>query len=166
MRLPHLNSEQRNIIFLRFFEGKSVRETGETLGITEKAAERRLARALEKIRRYVASCGYTISLVALSTFLTENAVQAAPAACVTSALQMAQSVTAGGAVTTAATTTTQVAALSQGVLKAMLMNQIKTGIVASIGFSIMAASTVKIAHYAMAGQENPPAQRAPAGPSP
>ncbi len=150
--LSHLNNKQRNIVFLRFFEGKSVRETGEALGITEKAAERRLARALEKMRRYVASCGYTVSLAALTTLLTENAVQAAPAACLASALQMAQSVAAGGGVTTAATSST-VVSLSQGVLKAMLMNQIKTGIVASIGFAVMTASTVKIAHLAMAGQE-------------
>ena len=151
--LSQLNSAQRDAIFLRFFEGKSVRETGEALGITEKAAERRLARALEKMRRYFAACGYTVSAVALGVLLGENAVQAAPAACFALALQLAGTVATGGAVTSIAATTTQVASLSQGVLKAMLISQIKTGVVASLGFSIMAASTVKIAHYAMAAQE-------------
>ncbi len=63
--LSHLNNNQRNVVFLRFFEGKSVREVGEVLGISEKTAEGRLARALEKMRRYFAACGYTVSAIAL-----------------------------------------------------------------------------------------------------
>jgi RNA polymerase sigma factor (sigma-70 family) len=163
--LSVLNNEQRSVILLRFFEGKSVREVGEALGITEKAAERRLARALEKMRRHFEVRGYATSVAVIATLLTENAVQAAPASCLCSALQIANNVAAGGAVSGAAITAGAVASngvavgkavsLSQGVLKAMLINQIKTGVVASIGVSVMTASTVKIAHFAMASQAKP-----------
>lgn len=160
--LSHLNANQRSVILLRFFEGKSVREVAESLGITEKTAEGRLTRALDKMRRYFASFGYKVSVIALATLLLENATQAAPAACVVSALQLAGSVSAGGAVVTTATgtatgvATMQIVSLSEGVLKAMLISQIKTGIVASIGLFVMAGSTVKIAHYAMAAQQKTP----------
>ncbi len=155
-----LNAAQRSVILLRYFEGKSVRETGEALGITEKAAERRIAYALEKMRRYFARHGYAVSIAALAAFISSDAVQAAPAACAATVLQMAHSVAAGGAVVGAASATlsgtsasAHVVSLSQGVLKAMLISQIKTGVVASIGFSVMVASTVKLAQFALASQQ-------------
>lgn len=164
--LSTLNSDQRNVIFLRFFEGKSVRDAGEALGISEKAAERRLSRALEKMRRHCAGHGHVFSLAAIATLLAENAVQAAPTGCVSTVLHLAQNVTAGGAVaggTGAASSMAgtlsappTVVALSQEVLKAMLVTQIKTGIVASVGFCVMAGSTAKLAHYALA---SPPFQQ-------
>lgn len=161
--LSALNNEQRSVVLLRFFEGKSVREVGESLGITEKAAERRLARALEKMRRHFEAHGYATSVAVIAVLLAENVVQAAPATCVSSALQIANHVAAGGAVSSGAAIATgavaskgvaagNVVSLSQGVLKAMLINQIKTGVVASIGVGVMTSATVKIAHFAMASQ--------------
>ena len=115
--LSSLNCEQRDVIFLRFFEGKSVRETGEALGITEKAAERRLARALEKLRSRFAGQGFVFSTAALAALLAENAVQAAPATCAATVLQLAQNVAAGGSVAGATigsvTTATNVVSMSQ-----------------------------------------------------
>lgn len=159
--LSSLNADQRSVIFLRFFEGKSVRETGEALGITEKAAERRLARALEKLRCYFAENGRTISVAAVAVLIADNAVRAAPESCVTNVLNLARSVASGGSVAGVATGSasvigvpSNVLSLSQGVLKAMLVSQIKTGIVASIGFCVMATSTVKLAHFALAAQHH------------
>ena len=164
--LSVLNNEQRSVVLLRFFEGKSVREVGEALGITEKAAERRLARALEKMRRHFEARGYTASVGVVATLLTENAVQAAPASCLSNALQIANNVAAGGAVsggvaisagviTSNGVAVGKAVSLSQGVLKAMLINQIKTGVVASIGVGVMTSSSVKLAHFAMASQAKP-----------
>jgi len=158
--LSHLNQAQRNVILLRYFEGKSVRETGEVLGITEKAAERRIAYALEKMRHYFARHGTVVSIAAIAVFIVEDAVQAAPAECAATVLQMAHNVAAGGSVAgtvgvalTDAVTRTHLASLSQGVLKAMLLSQIKTGIVAGVAITAMAASTVRLAHLAMAAQQ-------------
>jgi len=77
--LMKLSEKNRNSILLRFFEGKSHAEVGTALGISKDAAERRVARAVEKLRKFFLKRGVALSGAFLATLLSANAVQAAPA---------------------------------------------------------------------------------------
>jgi RNA polymerase sigma factor (sigma-70 family) len=80
-----LRATDQNAVLLRFFAGKSLREVGEALGISDDAAQKRVDRALGRLRDYFAGRGVAVSVVLLTTLLAQNSVQAAPLA-VTAAL--------------------------------------------------------------------------------
>jgi len=89
--LASLSRQDRDVLLLRFFEGKSLKDTGLALGISEEAAKKRVARALEKMRRYFAQHGFRVSGVVLATLLGAHAVRAAPAPCVAATMRLALS---------------------------------------------------------------------------
>ncbi len=74
-----LNRMDRDAILLRFFEKLDLQTVGERLGVSEDAAQKRVGRALEKLRTSLSKTGLTIPSVALGTLLSANAVIAAPA---------------------------------------------------------------------------------------
>jgi RNA polymerase sigma factor (sigma-70 family) len=74
-----LNPADRDAILLRFFEGKSHREIGDLLGLSENVANKRIERALDKLRAHFARRGVTISAAFLATEMSAHSVQASPA---------------------------------------------------------------------------------------
>src|SRR5204863_8765300 len=68
--LARLGEIDRNAILLRYFEQQSLREVGLSLGLREEAAKKRVARALEKLRRMLRRRGAEISATALVAGLT------------------------------------------------------------------------------------------------
>jgi RNA polymerase sigma factor (sigma-70 family) len=56
--LLELGEGERRTVFLRYFEGKSLREVGEALGIGEGAAQKRLERALLALARVLGRRGW------------------------------------------------------------------------------------------------------------
>jgi RNA polymerase sigma factor (sigma-70 family) len=76
--LGKLKSGEQNAVVLRFFEGKSLRETGAELGLSEDAAQKRIVRALEKMRAHFARGGVTVAIGALSAVMATNTCKAAP----------------------------------------------------------------------------------------
>ena len=92
--LTQLGEKDRNAILLRFFEKRDLKEVGSALHSSEDAAQKRIARALEKLRSFFSRRGVALSTVALAGALTQNAVHAAPAGLSTVALA---SVNAGAA---------------------------------------------------------------------
>ena len=77
--LESLPQSDRSALLLRYFEGKSLAETGQALGLTDDAAQKRVSRATEKLRAYFARHGVTTGSAVLAAALTTNAVRAAPA---------------------------------------------------------------------------------------
>jgi hypothetical protein len=73
-----LKEADRDAIVLRFFEGKSHEEIGKILGLSENSANKRIERALDKLREYFSRRGVTASSALLATAMSENSVQAAP----------------------------------------------------------------------------------------
>src|SRR5437667_12048236 len=73
-----LSETDRNAVLLRFFEQKNLAEVGESLGTNEDAAQKRITRALEKLRSFFARRGKVISASGLAGALTTSAVQAVP----------------------------------------------------------------------------------------
>ncbi len=74
-----LDETDRDAIVLRFFEGKSHREVGTALGLSENSANKRIERALEKLRGYFARRGVTVPAAVLAAEVSANSVRAAPA---------------------------------------------------------------------------------------
>ncbi|MGA2052944.1 MAG: sigma-70 family RNA polymerase sigma factor, partial [Opitutales bacterium] len=76
--MRHLSRTDQDALVLRFFDGKSLRETGAALALSEDAAQKRVTRALDKMRRYFARRGVTATVALLAGVIAENSVQAAP----------------------------------------------------------------------------------------
>lgn len=76
--LGKLGAADRNAVLLRFFNDKSFRETGAALGVSEDAAKKRVARALEKLRLFFSKRGVTFSAAILASALSSQAITAAP----------------------------------------------------------------------------------------
>lgn len=73
-----LSQSDLDVIVLRFIENKSLREVGLSLGLSEDTAQKRVSRALGRLRDFYARRGVTVSLGLLSSTLAANALQAAP----------------------------------------------------------------------------------------
>src|SRR3989442_291478 len=76
--LGELNEGDRDAVLLRYFERKSAREMAQTLGTSEDAAQKRVGRAVERLREFFAKRGITVGASGLVVVITANAVQAAP----------------------------------------------------------------------------------------
>ena len=93
-----LDETDRSAILLRYFENKNLREVGEALGTNDDAAQKRVSRAVERLREFFSKRNVTIGAGGLAVLISVNAVQAAPAALVKTviAATIAKSTTAGG----------------------------------------------------------------------
>jgi RNA polymerase sigma factor (sigma-70 family) len=76
--INQLGATDRAAVLLRFYERLDFRAIGQALGTNEAAAQKRVARALEKLHVLLKSRGITLSIVALGTLLAGEAVKAAP----------------------------------------------------------------------------------------
>src|SRR5688500_11593414 len=104
-----LGGVDRRAVLLRFYEQKTFVEVGQTLGISEEAARKRVSRAVEKLAALFRRRGVTVSGVALATVMmgqvapaTASAASAAAVVTTTAAaLSSAATATATAAATTA-----------------------------------------------------------------
>jgi len=76
--IARLSDKDRAAVLLRFFEQKTLAETGEALGVSEDAAGMRISRAVDKLRNFFRERGVTLTSSALGGIMTINTVQAAP----------------------------------------------------------------------------------------
>jgi RNA polymerase sigma factor (sigma-70 family) len=73
-----LDETDRSAILLRYFENKTLREVGEALGASDDAAQKRVGRAVERLREFFSKRNVTIGAGGLAVLISANAVQAAP----------------------------------------------------------------------------------------
>ncbi len=78
--MESLDEADRTSILLRYFENKSLREVGQTLGTSDDAAQKRVSRAVERLREYFSKNGIAIGSGGFVALLSANAVQSAPMA--------------------------------------------------------------------------------------
>ena len=76
--VEELGTPDRDALLLRFYEQRPFREIGDTLRLSEDAVQKRVERALEKMRAGLVRRGITSTAVALAVMLQNNAVAAAP----------------------------------------------------------------------------------------
>ncbi len=74
-----LRVPDRDALVLRIFENKSLQEVGAALGLKERAAQKRVARGLERLRGLFLKKGVVLSVGAIAAAVSAHAVEAAPA---------------------------------------------------------------------------------------
>jgi RNA polymerase sigma factor (sigma-70 family) len=128
-----LREKDRQAIVLRFYEGRDLRDIGMVLGVSEDAAEKRISRALEKLRQFFTKRGVNSTTAIIAETISTNSVQFAPVA-------LAKSVTAvalaKGAAASGSTLT-----LVKGALKLMAWTKAKTVIVSGVVVLLTAGTT-------------------------
>src|ERR1043166_1228315 len=77
--MAELSDEDREALLLRFFKKRDFRAIGASIGVSDDAAQKRVGRALERLRLGFASRGVTTSAGALSALLVAETVSFAPA---------------------------------------------------------------------------------------
>jgi RNA polymerase sigma factor (sigma-70 family) len=107
-----LDEADRAAIIMRFFENKSLREVGEALGTSDDAAQKRVSRALERLREHFTRQKIAAATAGLATVMSAHAVQAAPTG-LSATVATGSLATAGFSVTTSSLlTTTKVIAMT------------------------------------------------------
>jgi RNA polymerase sigma factor (sigma-70 family) len=76
--LGELNEADRDALLLRYFERKSAREMAQILGLSDEAAQKRVSRAIERVREIFSKHGVAVGASGLAALLSANAVQSAP----------------------------------------------------------------------------------------
>jgi RNA polymerase sigma factor (sigma-70 family) len=132
--MEHLGDSERNAVILRFFESKSLKEVGRALGTKEAAAQKRIDRALKKLRSFFTRRGVTLTATTLAVVLSSQSVQAAPAS-------LASAIVTAGASQGAVIGGSPVI-LMKSTLKLMTWMKIKTTIVACVAILVIAGTTV------------------------
>jgi RNA polymerase sigma factor (sigma-70 family) len=125
--MSDLSDADRDALLLRFFKNRDFRAIGQSLGLSDDAAQKRVSRALEKLRAEFERRGVTTSAVALSTVLSANAVTVAPAGLATVLSTSALAGTAAAATASVVKTITMTT-LQKTVIAATLVVVAGTGI--------------------------------------
>lgn len=131
--MAHLRERDREALILRYFEGKSLKEVGASLGVAERAAQKRVARGLGKLHGFFRKRGISTTSAVVAAALAAHSVQAAPAglAQTTSAAAVVQGTAAGGSTL----------ALVKGTLKFMVWTKVKTAVVIGLGVLLTVGTT-------------------------
>jgi RNA polymerase sigma factor (sigma-70 family) len=101
--LGELSEPDRDAVLLRYFERKSAAEIAQLLGVSDEAAQKRVTRAVEKLRDSFAKQKITVGAGSLGVLISANAVQSAPAG-------LAATISTAALAGTAVTTSTFIAA--------------------------------------------------------
>ena len=131
--MSKLREADRDALVLRYFQNKSLREVGAALGVEEHAAQKRVQRALEKLREVFAKRGAASTAAAIAKDLSANSVQPAPVLLAKSIVAVAavKGVSAGGSTLT----------IIQGTLKLMAWTKAKTAAIAGVAIFLAIATT-------------------------
>jgi RNA polymerase sigma factor (sigma-70 family) len=119
--LEELGEVDREALMLRYFQNKPFHAIGFVLGVSDDAAQKRVTRAVERLRELFAKRGVTVSAGGLAVVISANAVKAAPAG-------LAASISAVSLAQTAVSTT--VVAASKTIAMTTLQKTLVTATVA------------------------------------
>jgi RNA polymerase sigma factor (sigma-70 family) len=134
--LSCLSDKYRSAIVLCDLEGKTRKEAARQLGLPEGTLAARLARGRAMLAKRLSRLGLGVSAGALAVALSQNGASAAvPTSVVSGTVQAASLFAAGQA--SAGLISTKVAALTEGVIKAMLIAKLK---IATAVLLVIAAS--------------------------
>lgn len=127
--MADLSDDDREALLLRFFQSHDFRSVGQSLGLSDDAAQKRVSRALEKLRAHLTRRGVTTGAAALSVALSAHVVQAAP---VGLAVALSNAALAGTTLITTATVTAAktiaMTTLQKSLIGATLAVAVGTGI--------------------------------------
>jgi hypothetical protein len=144
--MADLKPSDRDALVLRYFQNKSLPEVGKVLGVGERAAQKRVGRALEKLRRVFAKRGVAATVTIIAAEISSHSIQAAP-------LGLATKITAAalkGSAVAASTLT-----LVKGTIQVMTWLKTKTTVALGSATLLAGGATLAVAHinHAHAQQE-------------
>jgi RNA polymerase sigma factor (sigma-70 family) len=125
--LARLGTTDRHALLLRFFEQKNLAEVGQSLGVSEDGARKRVQRALEKLRGFLGQRGVVVPAAILASSLAANAAPAAPA-----------TLLAGGS------TTASALSLAKGTLALMTWSKTKIALVTAAAVLLVNGAAVTV----------------------
>jgi len=131
--MARLGRKDRDALVLRYFKDQNLREVAGMLNINEPAAQKRVNRALEKLRKFFLKRGVNSTTATIAGAISANSVQAAPVG-----LAKTISVVAVAKGTAAGTATL---ILVKGALKIMAWTKMKTAIVVGVSVLLVAGTT-------------------------
>jgi RNA polymerase sigma factor (sigma-70 family) len=134
--MAQLRDKDRDAVVLRFLENKNLKEVGAALGLEERAAQKRVARGLEKLRGFFIKRGVDSTTASIAGVMSTHSVHAAPAALAKtiSAVAIAKGAAAGSSTL----------ALVKGALTVMAWTKSKTAIVVGAAVILAAGSATPI----------------------
>jgi RNA polymerase sigma factor (sigma-70 family) len=143
--MASLSEADRNAVALRYFENLAWREVASRMQMKEDAAQKRVTRALEKLRALFAKRGATLTAALIASAVSANSVQAAPAglAKVTTALGIAKGATAATSALALAN------AAMQGTAK---LTWLKITTFGAILANLVVAQQIVASHFDIAGR--------------
>jgi RNA polymerase sigma factor (sigma-70 family) len=134
--LSHLPDKYRAAIVLCDLEGKTRKEAARQLGVPEGTVASRLATARKKLANRLARRGLVLSGVALGSMLAENNASASVPVSVLLCVIKAVSALAAGQWSAAGTLPAKVTALSERVVKTMLLRKLTKVLLAAALFAV------------------------------
>ena len=144
--MSELSETDYDAIVLRYYEKQDLRSVGRALGLSEDAAQKRVSRAVERLRESIAKRGVTIGAGGLVAVISAKAVEAAPtglavtisAAAVLAGATLATTGAATATATATAGATATTAAVKTIAMTALLKAAVATVLVAGVGTGIYA----------------------------
>jgi len=144
--MSRLRPADRDALVLRYFQNKNLAEIGAAMGLNERAAQKRVLRAVEKLRALFAKHGVTSTADQIAGSISTHSLQAASPALIkiVTATALAKGATASVSILTLAKTT----------LKIMFWKSLQTTIVA--GSVVVLATTTIVAVEKSRRTDDPP----------
>lgn len=130
--LAALDETDRTAILLRYFENKNLREVGTSLSLSDDAAQKRVSRAVERLREFFSKRNVTIGASGLTVLISANAVQSAP-------IGLAATISAGVFAGTAVSVATVIAATKTIAMTTFQKTLITAALVVTAGTGIFEA---------------------------
>jgi RNA polymerase sigma factor (sigma-70 family) len=162
-RLPEC---YRTPVILCYLQGKTTEEAAQQIGCPRGTVLSRLARARERLRCRLVRRGIALSTLLLSATLAEKAGPAAvPTGLAEATIKTAFLATTGAA---AGAVAAPIASLTEGVLKSMMLSQLKIGAAVVLAAGLLVTGAGTLTHRALADKEaasqkdNAPEPKAPA----
>ncbi len=158
--LSRLPDKYRVAIVLCDLEGETRKEAARQLGLPEGTLAGRLTRGRALLAKRLARHGLLVTGGTLAAVLSQNAASASmPTAVLASTIKAVTLVAAGQAASTGLVSV-KVAALTEGVLKAMLMSKLKVviAVVLVLGFMVTGATVISCRTAAAQGDKPPVAE--------
>jgi RNA polymerase sigma factor (sigma-70 family) len=157
--LSHLPDKYRIAIVLCDLEGKTRKEAARQLGVPEGTLAARVARARVILAKRLTRHGLVMAGGALGMMLAQKVASAGvPAPVVSSTTKVASLFAAGQAVATAVVST-RIAALTEGVLKSMLISKLKATVVLMLAVGALGITAGALVQRTGAGELRSPVSK-------
>ncbi|MBM3846943.1 MAG: sigma-70 family RNA polymerase sigma factor, partial [Verrucomicrobia bacterium] len=145
--LSDLKPQDRDALVMHYLEGRPLREVGAALGASEDAAQKRVSRALEKLRLRLQRRGLPVSSLILLGALHSSSAQAAPATLVASIPGALAAVDSPASII--------IQEITQHTLTAMAITKTKTIVVSAVASAVLLLGG-GFAAWNFLGQKPPP----------